>query len=181
MSAQAGTVHGDQSTEQGYPTPFTGVTQGRRSEGGTTRTTGDKRAGISQVTGYEEHSLKLFKTMEKALVNVTWELFLLSEDLRACISALPWGQGGRQAQEHFQKAVCPAAPCQEPPNPEWHFLPFVWALLSHFSSPLGHILSLYARMFLGPWGHFLPVYCLPTPHSYSPGSQGGPWGAPGFT
>lgn len=143
MSAQAGTIHGDRSTEQGYPTPLTGVTQGRLSGGGTTTTTGDKRAEMSQVRGYEEHSLKTFQNN--------------GESLGKChlgtLSTLSWPEGlyfspalgarvGGRPKSISRKLFVQQTAFQEPPNPEWHFLPFVWALLSHFSSPLGHILSL---------------------------------------
>lgn len=50
---------------------------------------------------------------------------------------------------------------QGPPDPERHFPPFVWASFSHFSSPLGHILSMEDAS--GTTGPFPPTHCLPPP------------------
>lgn len=149
------TAHWDHSTEQGYPTPFSGLTQGKLSGGGTTRTTGDKRAGWSQVRGYEEHSPpKLFKTTEEATANVTWALSLLPAGLGA------EGEGGPRAfpSSSLSNSLLPGAT-----QPRVAFPALCLRFLkSHFSSPLGHILSLWG-MLLGAWGHFLPAPCPPPP------------------
>lgn len=51
MTDQAGMVRGDDGTGQGHPTPIIRLAQERLSGGGASRTTGDKRAGMSQARG----------------------------------------------------------------------------------------------------------------------------------
>lgn len=51
MTDQAGMVRGDHGTGQGHPTPIIRLVQERLSGGGASRTTGDKRAGMSQARG----------------------------------------------------------------------------------------------------------------------------------
>lgn len=114
------------------PTPFTREAQGRLSGGGTTKTTGDKRAGMSQVWGYEEHSLT---TMVKTLASVTWELSLLSW-LRACFPIPPWWPGwGRH--ERFPESCLSTSPVPGATQPRMAFPTFCLGFIIPFLLSIG--------------------------------------------
>lgn len=73
------------------------------------------------------------------------------ETLHFC-SARPRWRGG---QELFVQQPLPGAS-----DPEGHFPPSAWALFSHFSSPLGHILFM--------WGCFWSQGVIPSQHTACP-------------
>lgn len=105
--------------------------------------------------------------MEKALANVTWELCLLSAGLRACIPALPWGPRWEAGPRAFPESCLSNSPC---PTQSGISCPLFG--LYYPISLLHWVISfLYRGMFLGPWDHFLPAYCLPPPFisSWVPG------------
>lgn len=163
MSAQVRTIHGDHSTEQGYPTLLIGVTRGRLSGGGTPTTTGDKRAEMSQVRGYEEHSLKTFQNNGESLGKCHLGTSLLSAALRAYISVLPWGTGWEAGPRAFPES-CLSNKQLSRSHPTQSGISCPLFGLYYPISLLHWVISfLYRGMFLGPWGHFLPAYCLLPP------------------
>lgn len=134
------------------------------------------------MRGYEEHSPpKTFQNNEGSngkchLGTVSTHSWPESPYVHAALGTEAGGD-----QEHFQAAGCPTAPSQEPPSPECHFLPFVWAFF--FLNPISllHwvISFLYGECF---WEHGAISSQHPAHphHVYPAGSQGKPWGSSGF-
>lgn len=126
-------------------------------------TTGDKRAEMSLVRGYEEHSLKTFQNN--------------GESLGKChlgtVSTLSWPEGlyfspalgarvGGRPKSFPENCLLHKQLSRSHPTQSGISCPLFG--LYYPISLLHWVISfLYRGMFLGPWGHFLPAYCLPPP------------------
>lgn len=156
----------------GHLTPFTGVTQADFQEEGQPGRT--SRSGPSK--GLRGALTEDFKTMARALANVTGNCLCSQLPREPAFPSCPGGQGGREARERFQSMfVQQPLPGASRPRMAFSALCLGCILPSLFS--MGHILSLWGNApgTLRP----LPPRTPLLPPFASSGTQGGPCGLQG--